>query len=117
MSGLRGVTLTVRFLCGLGMLVALAYWGTRTGEGVWAIVLAVAAPLAAASVWWAFVAPKARWPVPLGARVAIEFVLFGIATVALWSAGAPIPAAVLGVLAATTSVLNAFQERAERSAT
>jgi Protein of unknown function (DUF2568) len=26
-SGLRGVTLTVRFLCELAMLAALAYWG------------------------------------------------------------------------------------------
>jgi hypothetical protein len=30
MSGLRGVVLTVRFLCELGMLMALVYWsGSR----------------------------------------------------------------------------------------
>ena len=34
MSGLRGVTLTVRFLCELAMLAALAYWGFPVGDGV-----------------------------------------------------------------------------------
>ncbi len=34
MSGLRGVTLAVRFLCELAMLAALAYWGFSVGDGV-----------------------------------------------------------------------------------
>ena len=34
MSGLRGVTLTVRFLRELAMLAALAYWGFTVGDGV-----------------------------------------------------------------------------------
>ena len=34
MSGLRGVTLTGRFLCELAMLAALAYWGFQAGDGV-----------------------------------------------------------------------------------
>jgi hypothetical protein len=33
-SGLRGVTLTLRFGCELAMLAALANWGFRTGDGV-----------------------------------------------------------------------------------
>lgn len=101
----------MRFLCELGLLAALAYWGAHAGEGVWAVVLGVAAPIAAATVWWAFIAPKARWPAQLGVRVAIELVLFGVATAALWSAGRPIFATVLGALALSTSVLNALQER------
>ena len=111
MSAVRGVTLGVRFLCELGMLAALAVWGAHVGEGVGAIALAVGLPLAAAGTWGAFVAPKARWPVPLGARVAIELALFGAASLALWSAGHPAFAFVLGLLALTTSVLNAMQER------
>lgn len=111
MSAVRGVTLGVRFLCELGMLAALAVWGASVGEGIGAIALAVGLPLAAAGIWGAFVAPKARWPGPLGGRVAIEFVLFGAASFALWSAGHPVFATVLAVLALTTSVLNAMQER------
>ena len=77
MSGLHGVTLTLRFLCELAMLVALAYWGFTFGEGAAAWMLGVGAPLLAAVVWGALVAPKARWSVPISTRVAIELVLSG----------------------------------------
>jgi hypothetical protein len=110
-SGLRGVTLTVRFLCELAMLAALAYWGFTVGDGVGAWVLGVGAPLLAAVVWGAWVAPKARWPVPIPARVVIELALFGTATGALAIAGQPLAAVVMGVAALATSLLNAAQER------
>jgi Protein of unknown function (DUF2568) len=105
-SGLRGVTLTVRFLCELAMLAALAYWGF--GVGSW--LLGLGAPLLAAIVWGAFVAPRARWPVRAPVRVVIELVLFGVAAAGLAVAGQPVPAVVLGVAAVTTSLLNAWQE-------
>jgi hypothetical protein len=110
-SGLRGVTLTVRFLCELAMLAALAYWGFIVGDGIGAWVLGVGAPLVAAVVWGAWVAPKARWPVPIPVRVVIELVLFGVAVGALAVAGQPVLAVVLGVAALVTSLLNASQER------
>jgi hypothetical protein len=110
-SGLRGVTLTVRFLCELAMLAALASWGFTVGDGVGAWLLGVGAPLLAAVVWGAWVAPKARWPVPLPTRVVIELVLSGAAVGALAVAGQPLPAVVLGVAALATSLLNASQER------
>ena len=81
MSGLRGVTRTV--LCELAMLAALAYWGFRVGDGVGAWVLGIGAPLLAAVVGGALVAPKARWPVPIPTWVVIELVLFGAAAGAL----------------------------------
>ena len=111
MSGLRGVTLTVRFLCELAMLAALAYWGFTAGDGAGAWVLGVGAPLLAAVVWGTLVAPKARWPVPIPTRVVIELVLFGAAAAALAVAGQPLAAVVLGLAALATSLLNAAQER------
>jgi hypothetical protein len=110
-SGLRGVTLTVRFLCELAMLAALAYWGFTVGAGAW--VLGVGAPLLAAAVWGAWVAPKAWWPVPIPTRVLIELVLFGAAAGALAAAGQPLAAVVLGVAALATSLLNASPERSQ----
>jgi len=110
-SGLRGLILTVRFLCELAMLAALAYWGFSVGDGVGAWVLGVGAPLLAAVVWGAWVAPKARWPIPLATRVVIELVLFGAAAGALAVTGQPLAAVVLGVAALVTSLLNASQER------
>jgi Protein of unknown function (DUF2568) len=110
-SGLRGVTLTVRFLCELVMLAALAYWGFTVADGIGAWVLGLGAPLVAAVVWAAWVAPKARWPVPIPTRVVIELVLFGGAVGALAVAGQPVLAVVLGVAAIVSSLLNASQER------
>jgi Protein of unknown function (DUF2568) len=45
-SGLRGVTLTVRFRCELAMLAALAYWGFAVGDAAGALA-AAGLPLAA----------------------------------------------------------------------
>jgi O-antigen/teichoic acid export membrane protein len=109
-SGLRGVTLAVRFLCELAMLAALVYWGFTAGDGAGAWLLGVGALLAAV-VWGALVAPKARWPVPIPVRVVIELVLFGAAVGGLAAAGQPLLAVVLGVAGLATSLLNASQER------
>ena len=72
------------------MLAALAYWGFTVGDGAGAWALGVGAPLLAAIVWGAWVAPKARWPVPIPTRVAIELILFGAAVGALAVAGQPL---------------------------
>jgi Protein of unknown function (DUF2568) len=111
MSGLRGVTLTVRFLCELAMLAALTSWGFQAGDGVTAWVLGIGAPLLAAVVWGALVAPKARWPAPIQVRVVIELVLYAAAVAALVVTGQPVLAVALAVAALTTSLLNAWQER------
>jgi Protein of unknown function (DUF2568) len=109
-SGLRGVTLTVRFLCELAMLAALAYWGFVVGDDVGAWVLGIGAPLLAAVVWGALVAPRARWRVSIPIRLVIELALFGAAVGALAVAGQPLTAVVLGVAAVASSLLNALQE-------
>ena len=77
------------------MLAALAYWGFTVGDGAGAWVLGVGAPLLAAVVWRAWVAPKAGWPVPIPTRVVIELVLFGAAVGGLAVAGQPLAAVVL----------------------
>lgn len=110
MRGARGLILTVRFLVELGLLVALAVWGFSVGDGVIGWVLGLGAPLLAAAVWGAFVAPKARWPVPTGLRVAIELVLFGLAAAGLAAAGSGPLAVGFAVLAVATSLLNAATE-------
>ncbi len=115
MSGLRGVVLTVRFLCELALLAALAYWGFSVADGVAAWLLGVAAPLVAAVIWGALVAPKARWPLPIQVRLVVEVLLFGVAAGALVVAGQTLLAVVLGVAALATSLLNAALERRSRA--
>lgn len=111
LSGARGATLTARFLCELAMLAALAFWGYVVGEGPWAWLLGVGAPVLAAVVWGTFVAPKARIPVSAPLRVQIELVLYALAAVGLSSAGQPVAAVVLAVAGLVTSLLNDAQER------
>ena len=81
---LGAAALTVRFLLELAMLAALAWAGWQVN-----VVLAVAAPVAAAGVWGLSVAPKARYPLPPLQRLAVEAVLFGSAIVGLAFAGHP----------------------------
>ena len=111
LRGLRGATLTARFLCELAMLAALAFWGYVVGDGVWAWLLGLATPAVAAVVWGTFVAPRAKVPVPAPVRVSIELVLFAAAAAGLAAAGQPVAAAVLGAAGLVTSLLNGLQER------
>jgi hypothetical protein len=110
MDGLRLTILAIRFLCELGLLAGLAYWGFTVGEGATAWLLGLGAPAVAAVVWGLFVAPKARYKVSMPIRLSIELDLFILATLALWFAGAPVAGLLLGVLGATTSGLNALME-------
>lgn len=102
--------LTIRFLCELGLLVGLAYWGFTVGEGATAWLLGIGAPAVAAVVWGLFVAPKARCPVSMPIRLSIELDLFILGTLALWFADAPVAGLLLGILGAATSGLNALTE-------
>jgi hypothetical protein len=115
MKGLRGATLTVRFLCELGMLAAFGYWGFETGDGALGFVLGLGAPVVAIVIWGAFVAPKAKRTVSLPVRLVIEVLVFGAATAALVAVGLTATGALLAVLALASSVLNAVQERRERA--
>ncbi len=107
MGGMRGVISKVRFLCELGMLAGLAYWGFNEHDGASEWVLGIGLPFVAAGTWWAFVSPKAHWPVRLGVRFLIEAVLFGGAAAALVAADEPVLGGVLLVTALLTSPINA----------
>lgn len=94
---MKELNLGVRFLLELCLLAALAYAGLQVS-----VVLAVAAPLAAAVVWGLFVSPKARVPLSTVPWVAVQAVLFGAAVVGLVLAGN----ALLGVLFAIAVAVN-----------
>jgi len=61
-STLRAANDVLRFALELASLAGLAVWGWGTGPTGLNVVLAIAAPLAAAALWGAFVAPKAPRP-------------------------------------------------------
>lgn len=88
--------LTLRFLLELALLTALAIGGWSLTSTTWEqVLLAVTLPLTAAFVWGLLLSPKAKVAFPLPIRVAIELVLFVVASALLWAAGLTVFAAVL----------------------
>jgi Protein of unknown function (DUF2568) len=76
----------LRFLLELSALAALAYWGFAEFGGVVQWVVGLGAPLLAAAVWGAFVAPKASRPTVDPIRLFLEVVVFGSGVAALFAA-------------------------------
>jgi hypothetical protein len=100
-TSVRTANLGLRFLLELGLLVGVGWWGGHA-LGWWAAVLL---PLAAAAIWGSFLSPKARWTIPPAARLVLELVLFGLATVGYWRAGHPWIAAGFGALVVLSEIV------------
>jgi hypothetical protein len=100
MSGARAANAALRFVLELAALVGLAIWGWKTGPTGINVLLAIGAPAAAAALWGAFVAPKARRHPADPWRLLLEVTVFGAGTLALAAAGLGTAAIVLGVAAA-----------------
>jgi hypothetical protein len=90
------INLTVRFLLELCALAALGYWGFTTGSGpLGKAFLGLGAPILAAVVWGAFVAPKAMRPLRDPGKLLVELLVFGAAAGGLFLAGQPFLAGLL----------------------
>ncbi len=88
LTAFGALTLMFRFLLELAALVALGWWGVRTGDTTVAkIALGAGAPLLGAVVWGVFVSPKATVPVPRAVHLALQVLVFGAAAVALLALG------------------------------
>ena len=88
MEILKSANLLLRFLLELCALAALGYWGFQASQSLPVkIGLAVGAPLLAAVVWGMFVAPKASVPVSTGVWLALQAIIFGLATAGLLATG------------------------------
>jgi hypothetical protein len=106
----------MKFLLELCMLGAFAYWGAHAGGSTAAdVVIAIAAPLAAAAVWGRYAAPRSPRRLPRAPRVALESCVFAIAALALAAAGAPLAAAGFAAAVALDTVLLLRWESLERT--
>jgi hypothetical protein len=99
----KAANLGLRFLLELCLLAALAYVGLQVS-----VVLAIVLPVAAALVWGMFVSPKARYPLPLPAWIALQVVLFGVAVIGLVVAGSVVLGIVFGIAFAANLALVLF---------
>ncbi|TKJ18957.1 hypothetical protein A6V29_00915 [Blastococcus sp. CCUG 61487] len=93
---MNGLWLALAFLSEVAALVVLAAWGWSAGSGPGRWLLAAGLPVAAAVLWGAFAAPRARLRVPT-AKVAVKLLVLGGAVVALADLGRPWWAALLAV--------------------
>jgi hypothetical protein len=104
----KELNLGLRFLLELCLLAALAYAGLQVH-----VLLAIAAPLAAAVVWGLLVSPKAPVSLPTAVWVAVQVILFGAAVVGLVLAGNPLLAITFAIAVVINLALVLFWGRVD----
>jgi hypothetical protein len=106
MQSIKSANLALRFLLELCMLIALGYWGFKTGNGV--VVkfgLGIGVPLLAALVWGTFLAPRAAVALPGLVHLVLELLIFGLGIAALYAAGYPTLAGIFALVVVINRVL------------
>ncbi|MDX2562030.1 YrdB family protein [Streptomyces sp. TX20-6-3] len=100
------------FLLELAALAVLAWWGWESAESIAPrLLLAVAAPAAAAVLWGLFAAPKARFRVPVAGVLAVKALVFGAAVAALLALERPGWATVFAVVVVANTALVTLDRR------
>jgi Protein of unknown function (DUF2568) len=100
LTAARAANALLRFVLELCALAGLAIWGWTTGPTGVNVILAIAAPVAAATLWGSFVAPRAKRHPPDPWRLLLEVTVFGAGTLALAVADFGTASVVLGVASA-----------------
>jgi len=110
---LHAVNESAAFLIELAMLCGLAWWGaTVHGAIVVRVLLALAAPVAAAVVWALFAAPRARFRMPVAGVLAVKTAMFGLTALAVYAAGLRVLAIVAGGIAFLSACIAAVDRDA-----
>jgi hypothetical protein len=106
MEFIKSSNVALRFLLELSSLVALGYWGFRTGSGLLAkIGLGISVPLLTIVIWGAFVAPNAVVHLPEPVPFLLGLVILELAAAALAAAGLPSVAVAFAVIIVINAVL------------
>ena len=85
---IKGANLALRFLLELCALIALGYWGLKTGSGAIAkVALGIGVPLFVAIVWGVFVAPRAPVELPGVLVLLLQVLVFGSAAAGIAATG------------------------------
>ncbi len=106
MTALKAINLGVAFLLELFMLAALAYWGFKTGSGLFLqFVLGIGAPVIALVIWARFMAPRSVTRLKGAQYFGVKALLYGVAAILLASAGQLRPAIIFVVVVLINEVL------------
>lgn len=88
MNPFKILHLLIAFLLEIGMLVALGYWGFQKSESqLLKYTLVIGIPLVAAVLWGILAAPRSQYRLQLPFRLAFAFLLYSMATIALYQTG------------------------------
>jgi hypothetical protein len=108
---IKPANLALKFLLELAAFAAFAVWGANVASGAFAVVLAVAAPLAAVLLWARFAAPRSAQRLPQSTRIPFELGVFLLAALALLAPGHVVAAIVFAALVALNALgLTAFDQ-------
>jgi hypothetical protein len=103
---MRTANLALRLLVELACLAALAVWGAgATSSTPVDILLAILAPLAAATAWGIWAAPRAAHRLTGARLTAFELSMLAVTCALLAVAGAPLLAVALAVVAVANGVV------------
>jgi hypothetical protein len=94
----RAAAEILQFVLELSALAALAWWGSTIDPTAVGVLLAIASPALAATVWGIWAAPRSSRRLAGAARIAVELLVFGSAAAALAAGGAPVLALVFAVV-------------------
>ena len=85
MEIVQSVNLVLRFLLELCILVAIGYWGFKTGaQTITKIGLGIGLPLVVAVIWGIFLAPASDTRLQEPWLLLLELIIFGSAVAALY---------------------------------
>jgi len=84
MGALKVLNLSIRFLLELFVLIAVGYWGFKTGTGwFFKVLLGIGLPALVAVIWGTFAAPKAAHRLHGLRLLGLEAAVFGSGVAAL----------------------------------
>ncbi|MBE1532326.1 YrdB family protein [Actinomadura algeriensis] len=94
------------FLIEMAAFAVLAWWGFTVGDSILInIVVGLAAPAAAITLWGLFAAPKARFKVGLPIVLLVKTAVFAAAALAVLGVGHPVLALVFAAIALVNTAL------------
>jgi hypothetical protein len=103
---IKSLNEAVRFVLELCALASFAYWGFQSGK-VWYLkaIFGIGAPLFVGIIWGIFGSPGSSIPIRGYVRLALEIVIFGLASAGLVAAGRTYLGLILAILFVINRIL------------
>jgi len=106
MNVFRAINDAIVFVCEIAMVISFGYWGYRlTGQPILRVGLAILLPVTVMVFWGLVMAPKASYRIDPFWVPVVALILFELAALALWSAGARRVAVLFAIVAVVNQTI------------